>query len=59
MGAQGVVIWVADAVRLQTRIHRDPTPTGYRSAVDLPASQRLVPDAIPALAVVLADLELQ
>jgi len=51
-------LWVIDAVRLHARIHRDPTPTGYRSAVDLPASQRLVPDALPALAVVLADLDL-
>ena len=51
-------LWVIDAVRLQTRIHRDPTLTGYSSAVDLPASQRLVPDALPALAVVLVELEL-
>jgi Uma2 family endonuclease len=51
-------LWVIDAVKLTTRIHRDPTPTGYRSAVDFPASQRLVPQALPALAVVLSELEL-
>jgi Uma2 family endonuclease len=51
-------LWVIDAVKLATRIHCDPSPTGYRSAVDWPASQRLVPESIPALAVVLAELEL-
>jgi Uma2 family endonuclease len=52
-------LWVIDAVTLQTRIHREPTPTGYRSLLDLPASQRLVPDAAPALAVVLSELDLR
>jgi Uma2 family endonuclease len=51
-------LWVIDAVKLATRIHRDPSPTGYRSAVDFPASQRLVPGSTPALAVVLSELEL-
>src|ERR1700682_1309160 len=51
-------LWVIDAVTLQTRIDRVPTPTGYRSVVDLPSSQRLVPGSAPALAVVLSRLEL-
>jgi Uma2 family endonuclease len=51
-------LWVIDAVTLQTRIHREPTPTGYRSVVDLPSSQRLVPGSAPALAVILSELEL-
>jgi Uma2 family endonuclease len=51
-------LWVIDAVALETRIHRDPTPTGYRSAVDYSASQRLVPVLAPALAVVLSELDL-
>jgi Uma2 family endonuclease len=51
-------LWVIDAVTLQTRIHREPTPTGYRSVVDLPSSHRLVPGSAPALAVVLSVLEL-
>jgi Uma2 family endonuclease len=51
-------LWVIDAVTLQARIHREPTPTGYRSAVDLPPSQRLVPGSAPALTVVLSELEL-
>src|SRR5262245_890355 len=51
-------LWVIDAVKLVTRIHRDPSPTGYRSAGDLPASERLIPVSIPELAVVLSELEL-
>jgi Uma2 family endonuclease len=51
-------LWVINAVSLETRIHRDPTLTGYRSAVDLPAGQRLVPVPAPALAVTLSELEL-
>jgi Uma2 family endonuclease len=51
-------LWVIDAVKLQTRVYREPTPTGYRSIVDQAANQRLVPESVPALAVVLAELEL-
>lgn len=51
-------LWVVNAVTLQTRVHRDPSATGYRSAPDLPAHQRLVPHLAPALAVTLAELEL-
>ena len=51
-------LWVIDAAKLVTRIHRDPSPTGYRSLVDVPASHPLVPASIPALAVVLSELEL-
>jgi Uma2 family endonuclease len=52
-------LWVIDAVRLVTHIHRGPTPTGYSSAVDVPASQRVVPEATAALALALADLDLR
>jgi Uma2 family endonuclease len=51
-------LWLIDAGSLQTRIHRDPTPTGYRSIVDLPSNQRLVPASALALAVALSELEL-
>lgn len=54
-----VELWVIDAVKLTTRVHRDPMPLGYRSVLDLPPSQQLVPQAAPTLAVVLAELELQ
>jgi len=52
-------LWVIDAVKLQTRIHRDPTPTGYRSVADFAPGQSLVPTATPALAVVLSQLDLR
>jgi hypothetical protein len=50
---------VIHAVSLQTRIHREPSATGYRSMVDLPATETLVPAAAPALAVRLAELDLR
>ena len=51
-------LWVINAVTLQTRIHRDPTPTGYRTIADLPPGERLVPLLVPSLAVTLSELEL-
>jgi Uma2 family endonuclease len=51
-------LWVVDAVNLTTRIHREPTPVGYRSAVDYAPGQRLVPELVSALAVTLSELEL-
>ena len=52
-------LWVIHTVTLQTRIHREPSPSGYRSIVDLPPTETLVPAAAPALAVRLADLDLR
>ena len=52
-------LWVIDAVKLVTHIHRGPTPSGYSSVINAPASQRLVPEAVAALALVLADLDLR
>jgi hypothetical protein len=43
----------------QTRVHREPTPTGYRSVVDVSSSQRLVPTLAPSLAVVLSELDVR
>jgi len=51
-------LWVIDAVRLVTHIHRQPAADGYRSVVALPKDERLVPLAAPALAVTLGELEL-
>jgi Uma2 family endonuclease len=51
-------LWVINAVTLQARIHRDPTPTGYRTIADLPPSERLEPLLVPSLAVTLSELEL-
>lgn len=50
-------LWVIDAVRLQTRIHREPTVTGYRDVSDHPPGARLIPKLEPELAVTLAELE--
>lgn len=52
-------LWVIDAVKLETRIHRLPTSSGYRSVIDLPSGEPLVPEDIPALAVTLATLDLR
>ena len=52
-------LWVIDAVKLETRIHREPGPDGYRSARDFGPSQTLVPGAMTVLAVALAALDLR
>jgi Uma2 family endonuclease len=51
-------LWVIDAVKLVTHIHRDPQPQGYRSMTECASNVRLVPQALPDLAVILAHLEL-
>jgi Uma2 family endonuclease len=51
-------LWVLDAVKLAAHIHREPGPQGYRSVTALAPDARLVPQALPELAVTLAELEL-
>ncbi len=52
-------LWVIDAVRLTTRVFREPTADGYRNAHDFVASDRLVPFLAPeAFALRLEELEL-
>ncbi len=51
-------LWVVHAVRLETRIHRTPSLTGYQSMIDLPSDQVLAPVFAPELAVTLSELEL-
>lgn len=52
-------LWVVDAVRLTTRIFREPAANGYRNARDFAASDRLVPLVAPeAFALSLDELEL-
>lgn len=51
-------LWVIDAVRLHTHVHREPAAAGYRSLVECPPDQRLVPQMAPELAMTLAELEL-
>jgi Uma2 family endonuclease len=51
-------LWVIDAVRLETRVHREPTPNGYRSIAVVSADRRVTPTMVPALEVVLSELDL-
>ena len=51
-------LWVIHAVRLETRIHRKPSLTGYQSMIDLPSDQPLVPACSEELAVTLSHLQL-
>ena len=53
-------LWVIDAVRLTTRIFRDPTADGYREQSDIAAEEVATPLVAPsAFALRLADLDLQ
>jgi Uma2 family endonuclease len=52
-------LWVVDAVRLTTRVFREPAADGYRDARDLTASDRVVPRLAPeAFALRLNELEI-
>jgi Uma2 family endonuclease len=51
--------WVINAQSLVTRVHLEPGATGFARAQDYPADTRIEPVLVPALAVRLADLELQ
>ncbi|WP_306120198.1 MULTISPECIES: Uma2 family endonuclease [unclassified Roseitalea] len=48
-------LWVIDARTLQTHIHRDPTPTGYRTVLQRSPEDRLTALAVPGHALVIAD----
>src|SRR5207248_3731733 len=49
-------LWVIDAVKLKTRIHRHPSSEGYGYKADFGPNDRLVPAVTPALAVTLSEL---
>jgi Uma2 family endonuclease len=51
-------LWVIHAVRLETRVHRTPSLTGYKSMLDLPPHTRLAPAFCEDLGVALSDLKL-
>jgi Uma2 family endonuclease len=52
-------LWVIDAVRLTTRVFREPAADGYREARDFGPADRLAPLIAPeAFALRLAELEL-
>jgi Uma2 family endonuclease len=52
-------LWVIHAVRLETRIHRKPSPEGYRDIADLGRDAPLAPAFAPELAVTLSALDLR
>jgi Uma2 family endonuclease len=52
-------LWVIDAVKLRTHIHREPGPNGYRSVENFGPDERLLPTVSPELAVTLSALELR
>jgi Uma2 family endonuclease len=50
--------WVIDAEMLTTRVHREPSSSGYASVVEAPPGETVVPLLVAALAVRMADLDL-
>ena len=53
-------LWVIDAVRLETRVFRDPGPDGYRDARDVSAGDTILPAVAAAVfALGLDDLEIE
>ncbi|ESR26922.1 Uma2 family endonuclease [Lutibaculum baratangense] len=50
-------LWVVDAMRLETRVHRQPSPTGYREVFDVTAATALDTARVPGLALRLADID--
>jgi Uma2 family endonuclease len=50
--------WVVDAQTLTTRVHREPSASGYASVVEVPPSETLVPLLVAPLAIRLGNLDL-
>jgi Uma2 family endonuclease len=51
-------LWVIHAGRLETRMHRKPSLTGYQAMSDLPSHCRLAPAFCEELAITLSELKL-
>jgi Uma2 family endonuclease len=49
--------WVIEAVTLVTRVHRQPSAEGFRSVVEVPATEPLAPLLVPEMVVRLADYD--
>ena len=49
--------WVIDAKTLLTTVYRKPSGSEFSEKEDLTADERLVPEAVPTLAVTLRDLD--
>lgn len=50
--------WVINARTLETRVHREPPAAGYSRVAEVPASDRLLPQAAPELAISLGGLDI-
>ena len=50
-------LWVVDATRRRTHVHRDPAPDGYGAITVVEAAAPTVPAAAPAFGLALDDLE--
>lgn len=51
-------LWVINAVKLTTRVHRAPEPNGYRDIKDYGPQDLLIPAHATSLAVTLGELEM-
>jgi len=49
--------WVINAKTMVTRVHREPSATGYGSSIEVPSDELLTPALVPLLALKLADLD--
>jgi Uma2 family endonuclease len=52
-------LWVIHAERLESRIHREPSPAGYRDTLDLTRDRMPVPAFASELPVTLSGLDLR
>ncbi len=52
-------LWVIHAVRLETRVYRQPGESGYGRIEDYPATEMLTPLLLPSLTLRLTDLHAQ
>jgi Uma2 family endonuclease len=50
--------WVINAETLETKVHRQPGPTGYGEIRSISANEQIIPLLVPPLTVRLADLHL-
>ena len=51
--------WVINAKTMVTRVHREPSATGYNSSVEVAPAEMLTPALVPSLALKLADLSIE
>ena len=51
--------WVINAKTMVTRVHREPSATGYNSSVEVAPGEMLTPALVPSLALKLADLSIE